>query len=217
MAAAKVPPSLDPGKGLRVLTLDGSGLITVASSEVFFLEGIAHRWAFDDPEKGKARDGTDVRISEMFDIVGGTGIGGFYAILFTALNMTIGQVIKCQNILHEKIFTSKPWAEKDPMVAQKPWTKLWMIYTHNYASHSTSTPVFVLMHSLNASFQSSMTARFIHELSVVIASVQFPALNVQSAKLFMLHWLIQNTCLPHSSTTSISLTRPPAVPTRLLS
>ncbi|KAH8804020.1 hypothetical protein DL96DRAFT_746503 [Flagelloscypha sp. PMI_526] len=113
MAAAKAPPSHEPGKGLRILTLDGSSLITAASSEVFFLEGIAHRWAFDDPEKGKAKDGTDVRISEMFDIVGGTGIGGFYAILFTALNMTIGQVIKCQRILHEKLFTSKSWAEKD--------------------------------------------------------------------------------------------------------
>ncbi|KAH8813586.1 ankyrin repeat-containing domain protein [Flagelloscypha sp. PMI_526] len=49
----------------------------------------------------------------MFDIVGGTGIGGFYAILFTVLNMTIGQVLLCHKILEDKLLSSPVWAGKD--------------------------------------------------------------------------------------------------------
>ncbi|KAH8800552.1 hypothetical protein DL96DRAFT_797101 [Flagelloscypha sp. PMI_526] len=49
----------------------------------------------------------------MFDIVGGSGIGGFYAILFTALNMTIGQVILCHRILEDRLLSSPLWAGND--------------------------------------------------------------------------------------------------------
>ncbi|KAH8813589.1 hypothetical protein DL96DRAFT_1821354 [Flagelloscypha sp. PMI_526] len=49
----------------------------------------------------------------MFDIVGGSGIGGFYAILFTALNMTIDQVLVCSKILEDKLLLSPLWAGND--------------------------------------------------------------------------------------------------------
>ncbi|KAH8826470.1 hypothetical protein DL96DRAFT_1681524 [Flagelloscypha sp. PMI_526] len=106
------PPNSEPREGLRVLSLDGPGLNTSPISELFFLTGIAHRWAYDE-EEGEERDAMDVKASEMFDLIGGTGVGGFYAVLFTAFDMRIGQVIECHNILHQKVFASQYWAEKD--------------------------------------------------------------------------------------------------------
>ncbi|KAH8800543.1 hypothetical protein DL96DRAFT_1823872 [Flagelloscypha sp. PMI_526] len=104
-----LPPTLEPGNGLRVLSFDGPGFNATPQAELFFLQGIAHRWAYDEDEDEER----DVRVSEMFDIVGGTGIGGFYAILFTALNMTIGQVLLCHNIIEDKLLSSPVWAGKD--------------------------------------------------------------------------------------------------------
>ncbi|KAH8813591.1 ankyrin repeat-containing domain protein [Flagelloscypha sp. PMI_526] len=100
---------LEPQNGLRALSLDGPGFDAAPQAELFFLQGIAHRWAYDENEEEER----DVRVSEMFDIVGGSGIGGFYAILFTALNMTIGQVLLCHNILEDKLLSSPLWAGKD--------------------------------------------------------------------------------------------------------
>ncbi|KAH8813598.1 ankyrin repeat-containing domain protein [Flagelloscypha sp. PMI_526] len=103
------PPTLEPGNGLRVLSLDGPDFNAFPQAELFFLQGIAHRWAYDEDEEEER----DVRVSEMFDIVGGSGIGGFYAILFTALNMTIGQVILCHKILEDRLLSSPLWAGND--------------------------------------------------------------------------------------------------------
>ncbi|KAH8800549.1 ankyrin repeat-containing domain protein, partial [Flagelloscypha sp. PMI_526] len=103
------PCTLEPGNGLRVLSLDGPDFIAAPQAELFFLQGIAHRWAYDEDEEEER----DVRVNEMFDIVGGSGIGGFYAILFTAFNMTIGQVLLCHKILEDQLLSSPLWAGKD--------------------------------------------------------------------------------------------------------
>ncbi|KAH8797231.1 hypothetical protein DL96DRAFT_1788288 [Flagelloscypha sp. PMI_526] len=54
--------------------LDGSALDASGLSELFILEDIAGKWAWD--RERDDRDGGDVRLSELCDIVGGTGIGG---------------------------------------------------------------------------------------------------------------------------------------------
>ncbi|KAH8795147.1 hypothetical protein DL96DRAFT_1827190 [Flagelloscypha sp. PMI_526] len=55
----------------------------------------------------------NVKVGEMFDIIGGAGVGGFCAILFTALDMTIGQVVQYHNILPQQVFASQYWARND--------------------------------------------------------------------------------------------------------
>ncbi|KAH8828953.1 hypothetical protein DL96DRAFT_1708126 [Flagelloscypha sp. PMI_526] len=100
----------NPGEGFRVLSLDGPPFAAAALSEPFFLQQIAHRWAYNEDDEDEI-EGDDVRVSEMFDIIGGSGIGG--------LNMTIGQVIKFHNILQEKLFTADCWVRKDPQECTK--------------------------------------------------------------------------------------------------
>ncbi|KAH8823155.1 hypothetical protein DL96DRAFT_1683321 [Flagelloscypha sp. PMI_526] len=98
-------------KGLRVLSFDGPALGIAAFSELFILESLASTWAWDNEDCD--RNGEDIRVSEFCDMVGGTGIGGFYAILFAALNMTIGQVISSHKLLQQILFSSEQWARKD--------------------------------------------------------------------------------------------------------
>ncbi|KAH8832414.1 ankyrin repeat-containing domain protein [Flagelloscypha sp. PMI_526] len=98
-------------KGLRVLSFDGPALDVTSLSELFILESIGSTWAWDNEDFD--RNGEDIRASEFCDMVGGTGIGGFYAILFAALNMTIGQVISSHKILQGTLFESEEWARKD--------------------------------------------------------------------------------------------------------
>ncbi|KAH8826163.1 hypothetical protein DL96DRAFT_1816575 [Flagelloscypha sp. PMI_526] len=100
-----------PGQGIRVISFDGPVLDATCLSELFILENIAGKWAWDH---GDDRDGGDVRVSEICDIVGGTGIGGFYAILFS-LNMTIAQVITSHKILQNLVFSSDEWEREDPV------------------------------------------------------------------------------------------------------
>ncbi|KAH8797207.1 hypothetical protein DL96DRAFT_1825351 [Flagelloscypha sp. PMI_526] len=100
-----------PSQGIRVISFDGPALDATCLSELLILEDIAGKWAWDH---GDDREGGDVRVGEICDIVGGTGIGGFYAILFS-LNMTIGQVITSHKILQNIVFASDEWARKDPI------------------------------------------------------------------------------------------------------
>ncbi|KAH8797192.1 hypothetical protein DL96DRAFT_1510327 [Flagelloscypha sp. PMI_526] len=99
-----------PGKGIRVISFDGPVLDATGFSELLILEDIAGKWAWDREDDD--REGGDVRISELSDIVGGTGLGGFYAILFS-LHMTVAQVITSHKILQDVVFSSEEWKQKD--------------------------------------------------------------------------------------------------------
>ncbi|KAH8826127.1 hypothetical protein DL96DRAFT_1816561 [Flagelloscypha sp. PMI_526] len=99
-----------PGKGIRVISFDGPALDATGFSELLILEDIAGKWAWDREDDD--REGGDVRISEFCDIVGGTGLGGFYAILFS-LHMTVAQVITSHKILQDVLFSSEEWKRKD--------------------------------------------------------------------------------------------------------
>ncbi|KAH8797204.1 hypothetical protein DL96DRAFT_1688769 [Flagelloscypha sp. PMI_526] len=98
-----------PGQGIRVISFDGPMLDATGLSELLILEDIAGKWAWDHEDD---REGGDVRASEICDIVGGTGIGGFYAILFS-LNLTVSQVITSHKILQNVVFSSDEWERKD--------------------------------------------------------------------------------------------------------
>ncbi|KAH8797101.1 ankyrin repeat-containing domain protein [Flagelloscypha sp. PMI_526] len=95
-------------KAITALALDGSANILDALSELYILEETAGRWAFS--QKLDLR-GEEVRPNDMFDMIGGTGIGGFYAILFARLKMTIAQAIQSHRIL-ERVFHSDAWKNK---------------------------------------------------------------------------------------------------------
>ncbi|KAH8797221.1 hypothetical protein DL96DRAFT_1825361 [Flagelloscypha sp. PMI_526] len=99
-----------PSQGIRVISFDGASLDATGLSELLILEDIAGKWAWDRDDDD--REGGDVRVSEICDIVGGTGIGGFYAILFS-LNLTVGQVIASHRILQDVVFSSDVWERKD--------------------------------------------------------------------------------------------------------
>ncbi|KAH8813963.1 hypothetical protein DL96DRAFT_1821165 [Flagelloscypha sp. PMI_526] len=99
------------GKGLRVVSFDGPVFDVTALSELFILESVAGTWAWDNQDLDTKA--ADIRVSDFCDIVGGTGIGGFYAILFAALNMTIGQAMASYKILQGTLLTSDHWARKD--------------------------------------------------------------------------------------------------------
>ncbi|KAH8797198.1 hypothetical protein DL96DRAFT_1825344 [Flagelloscypha sp. PMI_526] len=99
-----------PGEGIRVISFDGPALDATGFSELLILEDIAGKWAWDREDDD--REGGDVRVSELCDIVGGTGLGGFYAILFS-LHMTVAQVITSHKILQEVLFSSEEWKRKD--------------------------------------------------------------------------------------------------------
>ncbi|KAH8828872.1 hypothetical protein DL96DRAFT_1814185 [Flagelloscypha sp. PMI_526] len=98
------------GQGITVYSFDGSTLDASGLSQLLILENIAGRWAWD--RDGDDREGEDVRVSEMCDMVGGTGLGGFYAILFS-LDMTIGQVIASHMILQNVVFSSREWKQNN--------------------------------------------------------------------------------------------------------
>ncbi|KAH8797201.1 hypothetical protein DL96DRAFT_1721408 [Flagelloscypha sp. PMI_526] len=97
------------GQGIRVISFDGPVLNSTGLSQLLILEDIAGKWAWD---QGDDREGGEVRVSEICDIVGGTGIGGFYAILFS-LNLTVEQVITSHRILQNVVFASDDWERKD--------------------------------------------------------------------------------------------------------
>ncbi|KAH8826171.1 hypothetical protein DL96DRAFT_1816580 [Flagelloscypha sp. PMI_526] len=101
-----------PGRGIRVISFDGPALDATGLSQLLMLEDIAGKWAWD--REGDDREGRDVRVSEFCEIVGGTGIGGFYAILFS-LNMTVGQVITSHKILQDVLLSSDEWERKDTL------------------------------------------------------------------------------------------------------
>ncbi|KAH8817588.1 ankyrin repeat-containing domain protein [Flagelloscypha sp. PMI_526] len=96
-------------EGITALALDGSPIPINALSELYILQGAAGRWAFG---RGLDLRGEDVRPIDMFDIIGGTGIGGFYAVLFASLKMTIGQAIQSHGILERRLFRSDAWNNK---------------------------------------------------------------------------------------------------------
>ncbi|KAH8817560.1 hypothetical protein DL96DRAFT_1820352 [Flagelloscypha sp. PMI_526] len=95
-------------EGIAALALNGSANLLDALSELYILQEVAGRWAFS---KELDLEGDEVRPSDMFDIIGGTGIGGFYAVLFVRLKMTIGQAIRSHRIL-ERVFQSDAWKNK---------------------------------------------------------------------------------------------------------
>ncbi|KAH8797235.1 hypothetical protein DL96DRAFT_999754 [Flagelloscypha sp. PMI_526] len=90
-------------------SLDGPTMEATGLSELLILEDIAGRWAWD--RENDDREGGDIRASEICDMVGGTGLGGFYAILFS-LHMTISQVIESHKILQNALFSSEEWERK---------------------------------------------------------------------------------------------------------
>ncbi|KAH8824073.1 ankyrin repeat-containing domain protein [Flagelloscypha sp. PMI_526] len=96
------------GKALRALSFDGSFNPNNALSELLILDEAGVRWTFDI-----GQDEETARPSEMFDIICGTGIGGFYAVMFAALNTTIGQAIQAHQLLSDLLFNSSAWLEKD--------------------------------------------------------------------------------------------------------
>ncbi|KAH8834342.1 hypothetical protein DL96DRAFT_491209 [Flagelloscypha sp. PMI_526] len=86
-------------KAITALAFDGSSNSLDSLSELYILQEVASRWAFDTR---KDIGGDEVHPSEMFDIIAGTGIGGFYAILFARLNLTAWSLkdqTVCMNIL----------------------------------------------------------------------------------------------------------------------
>ncbi|KAH8797227.1 hypothetical protein DL96DRAFT_1825367 [Flagelloscypha sp. PMI_526] len=99
-----------PSHGIRVISFDGPALDATGLSELLILEDIAGKWAWDREDDD--REGADIPISELCDIVGGTGIGGFYAILFS-LNLTVGEVITSHKILQSILFSSNEWEQKN--------------------------------------------------------------------------------------------------------
>ncbi|KAH8834351.1 hypothetical protein DL96DRAFT_491440 [Flagelloscypha sp. PMI_526] len=103
-------------KAITALTFDGSSNSLDCLSELYILQEAAARWAFDT-EKDIEAD--EIRPSDMFDIIAGTGIGGFYAILFARLNCTIGQAIQAHQILEERLFASEAWSLKDRIVCME--------------------------------------------------------------------------------------------------
>ncbi|KAH8817554.1 hypothetical protein DL96DRAFT_389622 [Flagelloscypha sp. PMI_526] len=95
-------------EGITALALDGSPNILDALSQLYILQETAGRWAFS---KELDLEGEEVRPIDMFHIIGGTGIGGFYTVLFVRLKMTIGQAIQSHRIL-ERVFHSGEWKNK---------------------------------------------------------------------------------------------------------
>ncbi|KAH8804084.1 hypothetical protein DL96DRAFT_739539 [Flagelloscypha sp. PMI_526] len=96
-------------QAITALALDGSTSLIDALSELYILQEAASRRAFSlDSELL----GEDIRPCDMFDIIGGTGIGGFYAVLFSSLKMTIGQAIQSHLFLEERLFRSDAWSRK---------------------------------------------------------------------------------------------------------
>ncbi|KAH8817552.1 hypothetical protein DL96DRAFT_389588 [Flagelloscypha sp. PMI_526] len=89
--------------------IDGSPNLFNALSQLYILQETAGRWAFS---KELDLEGDEVRPIDMFDIIGGTGIGGFYAVLFARLKMTIKQAIQSHRIL-ERVFQSDAWKNKN--------------------------------------------------------------------------------------------------------
>ncbi|KAH8806733.1 hypothetical protein DL96DRAFT_615799 [Flagelloscypha sp. PMI_526] len=97
-------------KAITALALDGPANSLDALSELHILQEAASRWAFDSDRDLR---GDAVHPKDMFDIIGGTGISGFYAILFTRLNLTIGQAIQAHRILEERLFVTEVWMSKN--------------------------------------------------------------------------------------------------------
>ncbi|KAH8830981.1 hypothetical protein DL96DRAFT_986825 [Flagelloscypha sp. PMI_526] len=106
MATLGTPKDPTP---LTALALDGSSNPLNALSELYILQDAAGRWASDS---GIDLGGDDVCPSDMLDIIGGTGIGGFYAILFARSELTVDQAIQAHRILEERLFRSEIWLQK---------------------------------------------------------------------------------------------------------
>ncbi|KAH8817550.1 ankyrin repeat-containing domain protein [Flagelloscypha sp. PMI_526] len=67
-------------EGITALALDGTPNLLDALSELYILQEAAGRWAF---RKGLDLRGDEVRPTDMFDIIGGTGIGGVIVLTTT--------------------------------------------------------------------------------------------------------------------------------------
>ncbi|KAH8834271.1 hypothetical protein DL96DRAFT_1810581 [Flagelloscypha sp. PMI_526] len=98
-------------KPLTVLSFDGSSNNMTALSELYILQDAAGRWASDS---GLNLRSEEVCPSDMFDVIGGTGIGGFYAVLFAHLELIISQVIQASRVLEERLFASEGWSQRQP-------------------------------------------------------------------------------------------------------
>ncbi|KAH8797113.1 hypothetical protein DL96DRAFT_1643104, partial [Flagelloscypha sp. PMI_526] len=119
---------------------DGSPISLNALSELYILQEAAGRWAFS---QGLNLRGEDVRPIDMFDIIGGTGIGGFYAVLFVSLKMTIRQAIQAHGILERRLFSSHAWNYK---IQQACLETLW-------ATMGEIVQVFKIETSLDSPFE----------------------------------------------------------------
>ncbi|KAH8834358.1 ankyrin repeat-containing domain protein [Flagelloscypha sp. PMI_526] len=106
MAGSTASKDLPP---LTALAFDGTSNTINALSELYILQDAAGRWAHDSRLSLR---GEDVCPSDMFDIMGGTGIGGFYAVLFARLELNIGQVIRAHRVLEERLFTTETWSQR---------------------------------------------------------------------------------------------------------
>ncbi|KAH8817586.1 ankyrin repeat-containing domain protein [Flagelloscypha sp. PMI_526] len=106
---AELHASKPEHEGITALALDGSPILLNTLSELYILQEAAGRWAFS---KGLDLAGEDVRPIDMFDIIGGTDLGGFYTVLFVSLKMTIGQAIQSHGILERRLFRSDVWNNK---------------------------------------------------------------------------------------------------------
>jgi len=94
-----------PGRGLRLLSLDGGGIRGL--SELIVLREIMRRIKHDE--------GLDEapRPCEYFDLIGGTSTGGLIALMLGRLRLTIDEAIEQYGQFARYVFSDKKWMGQD--------------------------------------------------------------------------------------------------------
>ncbi|KAH8799282.1 hypothetical protein DL96DRAFT_1720219 [Flagelloscypha sp. PMI_526] len=106
---------------IRVLTLDGCIPGTTEFSQLLIIQQIIHSFQFCSNRAPNSADsrGIQLRPCDLFDYITGSGIGGLFAILFAFFQYTSTQVINFYLELHERLFMSPAWANKDKSASRK--------------------------------------------------------------------------------------------------
>ncbi|KAI8943983.1 acyl transferase/acyl hydrolase/lysophospholipase [Xylaria longipes] len=90
---SKGPESLQQGKGLCLLSLDGGGIRGLSS--LYLLKKLMETVSSQNPPKS----------CQYFDMIGGTSTGGLIAIMLARLEMSVDECIEAYKTMSPRIFT----------------------------------------------------------------------------------------------------------------
>ncbi|KAH8798071.1 hypothetical protein DL96DRAFT_891436 [Flagelloscypha sp. PMI_526] len=99
-------------QAICILTLDGGIPGTTKLSQLIIVQLIMRTFQEKTENRVDIDEDNEIRPSEIFDFICGSGMGGVFAILFNIFQYTANAAIEFYLELHERVFSTQAWTQR---------------------------------------------------------------------------------------------------------